>query len=196
MLHKLLENRTIILASGSPRRQQFFRELQIPFEVVLKPVDESFPDNLSTPEAIASYIAEKKNLPFTDLREQDILITGDTIVWYKGIALGKPKDEEEACAMLRQLSGTSHQVSSAVCFTTLQGSQTLCDTTTVVFRDLQEKEIRYYVEHYKPFDKAGAYGIQEWLGAVGVTTIQGSYNTVMGLPTHLVYKTLMAFATS
>ncbi len=193
MLNPLLSNHNIILASGSPRRQQFFRELDIPFTVDVKPVDEVYPGHLKGKE-ISEYLAVLKAGAFNDLKENDILITGDTIVIHSGNYLGKPTDFDDAFQMLQSLSGSSHEVISSVCFTSAERQIVVSDTAKVYFKALSEAEIRYYIENYKPFDKAGAYGIQEWIGAIGVTKLEGSYNTVMGLPTHLVYKTLMEFA--
>lgn len=193
MLKSFLSNHNIILASGSPRRQQFFKELGIPFTVVLRPVDEVYPPHLKGQE-ISEYLSILKAAAFTDLKENDILITGDTIVIHNGNYLGKPKDATDAFQMLQSLSGSSHEVISSVCFTSAERQIVVSDTAKVYFKELSEAEIRFYIENYQPFDKAGAYGIQEWIGAIGVTKIEGSYNTVMGLPTHLVYKTLMEFA--
>ena len=193
MLKSFLTNHNIILASGSPRRQQFFKELDIPFTIQLKPVDEVYPAHLKGKE-ISEYLAVLKAAAFTGLKKNDILITGDTIVIHNGNYLGKPKDTTDAFQMLQTLSGSSHEVISSVCFTPAERQIVVSDTAKVYFKELSEAEIRFYIENYKPFDKAGAYGIQEWIGAIGVTKIEGSYNTVMGLPTHLVYKTLMEFA--
>lgn len=193
MLKSFLFNHNIILASGSPRRQQFFKELDIPFTVLLRPVDEVYPPYLKGKE-ISEYLAVLKAAAFTGLKNNDILITGDTIVIHNGNYLGKPTDFDNAFQMLQSLSGSSHEVISSVCFTSAERQIVVSDTAKVYFKELSEAEIRFYIENYKPFDKAGAYGIQEWIGAIGVTKLEGSYNTVMGLPTHLVYKTLMEFA--
>lgn len=193
MLKSFLSNHNIILASGSPRRQQFFKELDIPFTIQLKPVDEVYPLHLKG-QGISEYLSILKAAAFTGLKKNDILITGDTIVIHNGNYLGKPKDTTDAFQMLQTLSGSSHEVISSVCFTSAERQIVVSDTAKVYFKELSEAEIRFYIENYKPFDKAGAYGIQEWIGAIGVTKIEGSYNTVMGLPTHLVYKTLMEFA--
>ncbi|MEX2349847.1 MAG: Maf family nucleotide pyrophosphatase [Flavobacteriaceae bacterium] len=182
----------IILASGSPRRQQFFKELNINFSIQIKSVDEIYPEELKG-EEIALYLSKLKAAAFDNLSESDILITGDTIVLHKNKCLGKPANSKEAFDMIKSLSGSVHEVVSAVCFTSAEKQVTVRDTAKVWFKELRDEEINYYVKNYKPFDKAGAYGIQEWIGAIGVTKIEGSYNTVMGLPTHLVYKTLMEF---
>ena len=190
MLNEKLKNHNIILASGSPRRQQFFKELGLDFEVRLKPVKEDYPNRLKHFE-ISDYLAQLKALPFKEeLNDNDILITSDTIVWHNGKAFGKPKDHSEAFAMIESLINTTHDVITSVCFTTNKFQKTLNDTTKVFFKSLTSQEINYYVETCKPFDKAGAYGIQEWIGQIGVTKLEGSYFNVMGLPTHLVYKVL------
>lgn len=194
MLKLQLTKYNIILASGSPRRQQFFKELNIPYTIQVKPVEEVFPEHLKGKE-IAKYLAVLKASVFNELKENDILITGDTIVLREGNCLGKPTNAEEAFDMLRSLSGTHHDVISSVCFTTTKTQLVISDVTKVYFKKLSDEEIKYYIQNHQPFDKAGGYGIQEWIGAVGVTKIEGSYNTVMGLPTHLVYKTLIEFAT-
>lgn len=193
MLQTALKNKNIILASGSPRRQQFFHELKIPFRIQLKDVDEIYPNHLKGKE-ISEYLAVLKANAFKELKENDILITGDTIVIHNQNCLEKPKDAIDAFQMLQSLSKSAHQVISSVCFTSAEKQVVVSDHTKVYFKELSDDEIRFYIENYKPFDKAGGYGIQEWIGAIGVYKIEGSYNTVMGLPTHLVYKTLMEFA--
>ncbi|NCT17649.1 MAG: septum formation protein Maf [Flavobacteriaceae bacterium CG_4_8_14_3_um_filter_34_10] len=193
MLAEKLKKFQIILASGSPRRQLFFKELGVDFVVQLIPVEEIYPNHLKGLE-IANYIAQLKASVYTNIRPKDILITSDTIVWHQDKALGKPTSSKDAFAMLQSLSGSAHQVITSVCFTTTNQQITLADTTKVWFKKLTDEEINYYIEKYNPLDKAGAYGIQEWIGSIGITKIKGSYNTVMGLPTHLVYKTLMKFA--
>mgnify|MGYP000368522580 FL=1 len=190
MLNKKLKNHHIILASGSPRRQEFFKGLGLDFEIRLKPVKEEYPPRLRHFE-ICNYLAQLKALPFKDeLKTNDILITSDTIVWHNNIALGKPRDEDEAFSILKALSGDTHEVITSVCFTTTTSEKTIHNITKVTFKTLANDEILYYIKDYKPFDKAGAYGIQDWIGQIGVTKIEGSYFNVMGLPTHLVYKTL------
>ena len=190
MLNKKLKNYHIILASGSPRRQAFFKNLGLKFEIRLKPVVEEYPPRLTHFE-ISNYLAQLKALPFkNELKENDILITSDTIVWHNNKALGKPKDENDAFTIIKSLSNTTHEVITSVCFTTKTYEKTLHAVTKVTFKALTNSEINYYIKTYKPMDKAGAYGIQEWIGQIGVTKIEGSYFNVMGLPTHLVYKTL------
>ena len=179
----------IILASGSPRRKQFFEELGINYEVILKPVQEVYPQEL-TGAAIAVYLAELKSKGFPTLKEKELLITADTIVWHNETSLAKPANTTEAVQMLQQLSNDWHEVITAVCFTSRENKRTVYAKTRVKFKLLSEEEIRFYVETYQPFDKAGGYGIQDWLGIIGIEEIQGSYTNVVGLPTHLVYKTL------
>lgn len=190
MLNDKLHNHHLILASGSPRRQQFFKDLGLTFEVRLKPVKEEYPPRLKHFE-ISDYLAQLKALPFKDeLNTNDILITSDTIVWHNDLALGKPRNAAEAFQMLASMSNKTHDVITSVCFTTTQSQKTVNAITKVTFKDLTETEINYYIDTFQPFDKAGAYGIQEWIGQIGITTIEGSYTNVVGLPTHLVYKTL------
>jgi len=190
MLSETLKNHHIILASGSPRRQQFFKELGLDFEIRLKPIKEEYPTRLKHFE-ISDYLAQLKAIPFkNELKDNDILITSDTIVWHNNKALGKPLDELDAVAMLKSLSNTTHEVITSVCFTTTNYEKTLNDITKVTFKKLTDEEIHYYIKTCEPLDKAGAYGIQEWIGQIGVTNIQGSYFNVMGMPLHLVYKSL------
>lgn len=190
MLKELLQHHRIILASGSPRRQQFFKEMGIDVEIRLKPVDEIYPDRLRKFE-ISDYLAQLKALPYKEsLKPKDILITSDTIVWHEEKALGKPRHSGEAKDILGALSGKTHEVITSVCFTTTALQKTVNCTTEVTFSSLTDSEIDFYVDHYKPLDKAGAYGIQEWIGLIGIEEIKGSYFNVVGLPTHLVYKNL------
>ncbi|WP_339895120.1 Maf-like protein [uncultured Algibacter sp.] len=194
MLNEKLKKHRIILASGSPRRQAFFKNLGLDFEIQLKPVKEEYPPRLTHFE-ISNYLAQLKALPFKkELLPNDILITSDTIVWNDNTALGKPRNENEAFSILKSLSNKTHEVITSVCFTTTNFEKTLYNITKVTFKDLSDEEINFYIKTHKPFDKAGAYGIQEWIGQIGVTKIEGSYFNVMGLPVHLVYKTLNAIA--
>lgn len=191
MLKNLLKNYHIILASGSPRRQTFFNDLGIDFTISLKPIEEVYPQHLKK-EQITDYLSELKAKPFhSELKANTILITSDTIVWHKDEALGKPKDEADAFAMLKSMSSTTHEVITSVSFSTINSCKTIHATTKVTFTELTDDEIWYYIKTFKPFDKAGAYGIQEWIGAIGISKIEGSYNNVVGLPTQLVYKTLI-----
>jgi len=190
MLKKLLNNYEIILASGSPRRQKFFEDLKIPVTIDVRPVDEVFPKHLEK-EEITNFLAVLKSGVFkNDLKKNQILITSDTIVYNSGKALGKPKDHAEAVEMIKSLSGKGHEVITSVCFTTQHSQKTLHHTTSVYFSELSDEEIEYYVTNYKPFDKAGGYAIQEWIGLIGIEKIEGSYFNVVGLPTQEVYKTL------
>lgn len=190
MLREKLKKYTIILASGSPRRQQFFRDLDIDFEIRLKEIEEIFPPNLIE-EDITDYLAVLKSDAFEgELNKNDILITSDTIVWHQNKALGKPKDYDDAFQMLQSLSNATHKVITSVCFKTLHKTEVLSETTKVTFHLLSDDEIHYYLKEYKPFDKAGSYGIQEWLGYIGVAKIEGSYPNVMGMPMDKVYQYL------
>lgn len=190
MLNDKLKNYNLILASGSPRRQQFFKDLGLEFEIRLKPVEEEYPPRLKHFE-ISDYLAQLKALPFrNELKPNDILITSDTIVWHNNKALGKPKDTAEAFNIIKSLSNATHEVITSVCFSTSSFEKTVNAVTKVTFKNFTDEEIKYYISICKPFDKAGAYGIQEWIGQIGVTKIEGSYFNVMGLPTHLVYQTL------
>lgn len=194
MLREKLKHYHIILASGSPRRQEFFKGLGIDFEVRLKPIKEDYPSRLRHFE-ISDYLAQLKSLQFeNELQTNDILITSDTIVWHNYKALGKPGTEQEAFEMLKSMSNQTHEVITSVCFKTIQSEKTVNNTTKVTFKEFSDEEIWYYVHHFNPMDKAGAYGIQEWIGQIGVTNIEGSYFNVMGLPVHLVYDTLIEFA--
>lgn len=187
----MLKDYRIILASGSPRRQRFFKEMGLDFEIRLKPLDEVYPENLKGAE-ISDYLSKLKASNFeNELLPNEILITSDTVVWHKEESLAKAKTREEAHIMLRKLSNGWHEVITSVCFTTNKKQLVKNRTTKVKFSALTDSEISYYVAEYKPFDKAGAYGIQEWIGLIGIEEIKGSYTNVVGLPTQLVYKTLM-----
>ncbi len=179
----------IILASNSPRRRELLAGLDLDFEVkVLPDIAESYPDNLPVAE-VAGYIARQKARPYRELiGENDLVITADTVVIVEDEVLGKPKDEEDARRMLQLISGRTHQVVTGVCLLTTNKEHAFSVTTDVTFKQLSEDEISYYIEHYKPFDKAGAYGIQEWIGYVGVTSINGSYFNVMGLPVQRLWE--------
>lgn len=181
----------IILASNSPRRKELLSGLGVDYEVkTMSDVDESYPDGLSGDE-IAGYIARGKAEAYRSLIQADeLVITADTIVWLDGTVMGKPKDEEEAMNMLRQLSGKTHQVITGVCLTTASMQKTFATVTDVTFAALTEDEISYYVTRYQPMDKAGSYGVQEWIGFVGVENLSGSYFNVMGLPIQRLYTEL------
>ncbi|WP_291275432.1 Maf-like protein [Flavobacterium sp.] len=191
MLREKLANKHVILASGSPRRQQFLRDLDLDFEIRLKEIEEVFPENLNAHE-ITNYLAElKANALSDELTKNDILITSDTIVWLENKALGKPKNAEDAFVMIQEMSGKAHEVITSVCIKTLERSVTFYESTKVFFLNLTDSEIKYYINLYQPFDKAGSYGIQEWIGLVGIEKIEGSYANVVGLPTHRLYYELM-----
>ncbi len=189
MLKDLLQDYEIILASGSPRRQKFFKELDIPVTIDVRPVDEVYPESLKR-EQITDYLSVLKARAFETLQPHQVLITSDTIVYNDGEAMGKPADHEEAVKMIKSLSGKDHEVITSVCFTSSDSQKVLNHTTRVHFSELSNQEIEYYVSNFKPFDKAGGYAIQEWIGLIGITRIEGSYFNVVGLPTHLVYKTI------
>ena len=191
MLSEKLKNYKLILASGSPRRQQFFRDLNLDFEIRLKEIDEIYPENLKANE-ITDFLAKLKADVF-DLSENEILVTSDTIVWLKNEALGKPKNYEDAFAILRKLSGNTHEVITSVCLKSSEKTKIFNVVTKVVFSDLSDEMIHFYLDNYKPFDKAGAYGIQEWIGLVGIEKIEGSYTNVVGLPTEKFYTELLCF---
>ncbi|AZQ58262.1 septum formation protein Maf [Maribacter sp. MJ134] len=191
MLRNILKDHKLILASGSPRRKMFFEEMGLDFEIQLRPVEEIYPEHLKGAE-ISDYLAALKASVFKDdLNPKEILITSDTVVWHDNESLAKAATPKEAFEMLKKLSDDWHQVITSVCFTTTDSQKVFNRITSVKFRELDDDEINYYITNYKPFDKAGAYGIQEWIGLVGIEEIKGSYTNVVGLPTQLVYKTLM-----
>ena len=193
MLKEKLKGYNIILASGSPRRQQFLKELDADFEVRLKEVDEIYPEHLKGTE-ITDFLAELKASSLTDtLSDNDILITSDTIVWHENKALGKPKDKDDAFEMLKSLSGKTHEVITSVCIKSNSKSEVFNEITKVSFNRISDDEINYYLDNYKPYDKAGAYGIQEWIGLIAIAKIEGSYVNVVGLPVDKVYRHLINF---
>ncbi|HDZ05847.1 hypothetical protein LCGC14_0123160 [marine sediment metagenome] len=190
MLKNKLKDHHLILASGSPRRHQFFKDMELDFEVRIKSVEEAYPSDLKGAE-ISDYLAKLKAEIFkNELQSKDILITSDTVVWHNNESLAKAVDSEEAESMLKKMSGEWHQVITSVCFTTIERQIIQHSITEVKFKELSIEEIRHYIKEYQPFDKAGAYGIQEWLGLIGIEHIKGSYTNVVGLPTQLVYETL------
>jgi len=190
MLRKKLQHKNIILASGSPRRQQFFKELDLDFTIQLKEVEEVYPNHLKA-EEITNFLSELKAAAFEHLNENDILITSDTIVWHEGKALGKPKDYEDAFQMLKSMSGKTHEVITSVSFKTNVKTETIFEITKVTFKEISDEAITYYLENYKPFDKAGSYGIQEWIGLIAISKIEGSYANVVGMPVDKVYDKLV-----
>lgn len=191
LLHETLKNHRIILASGSPRRMELLRGAGLTFTVAKNlEVEETYPENLPITQ-VAQYLSELKSKAFTEpLAPNDILLTADTVVICKGKVLGKPSNRAMAIAMLGQLSGGEHQVMSAVTIRTTTICETITRTSTVNFARLTDHEIEYYVDNYNPMDKAGSYGIQEWIGYIGIESISGSFYNVMGLPIHQLYSRL------
>ena len=187
-----LKDKNIILASKSPRRQQLLKELNIPFTIKTKEVAENY-SKLLKKKQITEYLAKLKAAAFTNLQEKDILVTSDTIVWFKGKPLEKPKDLEDAKKMLRQLSGKKHSVYTSICLKSKSKERVFSDKTTVYFKNLTSDEIDYYVENYQPLDKAGSYGVQEWIGLIGIKKIKGSYYNIVGFPVHKFYKEILKF---
>ena len=190
MLREKLQHKNIILASGSPRRQQYFKELDLDFTIQLKEVEEVYPNHLKV-EEITNFLAELKAEAFTNLNENDVLITSDTIVWHEGKALGKPKDYQDAFEMLQSMSGKTHEVITSVSFKTNAITETIFEVTKVTFKEISDEAITYYLDNYKPFDKAGSYGIQEWIGLIAISKIEGSYANVVGMPVDKVYDKLL-----
>lgn len=189
-MFNFLDKYHLILASGSPRRQQFFKDLDLAFEVRLKEIEEIYPDQLKS-EEITNYLSELKASAFEGtLADNELLITSDTIVWHHEKALGKPKNATDAFQMLQSMSGATHEVITSVTFKTNAFVDTLHEVTKVTFSNLEAAEIQYYVDKYKPFDKAGSYGIQEWIGLIAISKIEGSYTNVVGLPTEKVFHYL------
>ena len=187
-----LKKFNIVLASNSPRRKELMSGLGVDYVVKTLPdVDESYPDTLQGEEIPANISREKAEAYQSMIEPDELLITADTIVWMNGEVLGKPKDREDAIRMLRKLSGASHQVITGVCLTTKGWQNSFTVTTDVTFAVLSEEEIVYYVDKYSPMDKAGAYGVQEWIGFIGVESISGSYYNVMGLPVQKLYRELI-----
>ena len=184
----------IILASNSPRRKELLAGLDVDFSVrVIPDIDESYPAELPTAQ-IAEYISKKKARAYQQqMATDELVITADTVVILGQQVMGKPKDADEACAMLRLLSGQTHQVITGVTLTTTERTVSFSVETDVTFKTLSDDEINYYVEKYRPFDKAGAYGIQEWIGHIGVTGLKGSFYNVMGLPVQRIYEALRTF---
>ena len=193
MLRNKLSKFNIILASGSPRRQRFLKELDIPFTFEIKEVEEVYPKHLKA-EEITDYLADLKSKCFTNLNSNDLLITSDTIVWFEETALGKPKNKKDAFLMLKEMSGKQHYVYTSVSIKSCFFQKIFNDVTIVEFEKFTDEEINYYLEKFTPYDKAGSYGIQDWIGLVGVKKITGSYFNVMGLPVHKLYKELLKIA--
>lgn len=191
MLATKLSNYNIILASNSPRRQELIKDLNVPFSIKTKEIEEVYPLSLKASE-ITDFLADLKSKPFEEaLTKKDLLITSDTIVWHNNKAFGKPKDYKEAFQMLKELSDNTHKVITSICISNKNFKKIFNDTTSVTFKKLTDDEVHYYIENYQPFDKAGSYGIQEWIGKIAITKIEGSYFNVMGFPVHKLYKELI-----
>lgn len=194
MLKEKLNACHIILASGSPRRQQFFKEMDLHYTIRLKEIEEIYPEHLKANE-ITDFLAELKANAFeNELQENDVLVTSDTIVWLGGKALGKPKDYNDAFKMLQQLANQTHEVITSVCLKSVAKTEVFHCITKVTFSSLSDESICYYLDNYQPFDKAGSYGIQDWIGLIGISKIEGSYTNVVGLPTEMLFQKLMEYA--
>ena len=184
-------NYQIILGSGSSRRKELLEMTGIKFTVNSNPVNENFPESLRGKE-IAEYIVSKKTKPFREIvKENQIIITADTLVWFEDKCWGKPNDKNDAKKMLKQFAGLSHEVITSVGFLTSKNFEILTEVTEVIYKDLNEKEINYYVDTVNPIDKAGSYGIQDWIGMIGVERIKGSYTSVLGLPVPQVTRQIL-----
>ena len=192
ILKEKFRNKKIILASNSPRRKQFLTELGVTFSIQPANVNEEYPSFLKGKD-IALYIAEQKASVFSNIADDEIIITCDTVVWIDDTSLEKPQNKEDALQMLQKLSGKTHEVISAVCIKSKEKEMLFSDTTFVTFNQLSTEDILFYIETYQPYDKAGAYGIQEWIGLVGIEKINGSYTNVVGMPMEKLYKNLNAF---
>ena len=193
MLKEKLKSWNLILASNSPRRQDLLRQLGVPFVVNVRPVEEIFPEKLLGHQ-ISDYLSILKANVFNgDLKPKDLLITSDTIVWHHNSALGKPSSLKNATEMLQSLSASTHEVITSVCITSKKKQKIFNDSTKVTFREIKNDEIEFYINNFEVLDKAGAYGIQDWIGQVCVKKIEGSFFNVMGFPLHLVYKNLIEF---
>jgi septum formation protein len=189
MLHDIYEDRKFLLASKSPRRQELLKGLGIDFEIVSIDADESYPEHLVR-EEITEFISNTKSKAFRELDTEEILITADTLVWLDNEILGKPKDAEDAFEMIQKLSDSTHEVFTSVTIKSIRNNRTFSDTTQVTFAPIDEDETNFYIKNFKPFDKAGAYGIQDWLGFAKITRIHGCYYNVMGLPLPKLYEVL------
>lgn len=193
MLKDKLNTINIILASGSPRRQQFFKEMDLHYTIRLKEIEEIYPEHLQA-EEITNFLAELKANAFeNELKENDVLVTSDTIVWLNGKALGKPKDYDDAFQMLQQIANQTHEVITSVCLKSIEKTEVFHCVTKVTFANLSDEAIKYYLDNYQPFDKAGSYGIQDWIGLIGISKIEGSYTNVVGLPTEMLFQKLMQY---
>jgi septum formation protein len=193
MILNQFDNLKIILASRSPRRQHLLKELGLKFDVVIREYNEVYPEGLKG-EEIARFVAHEKAASFkNEITDNEIVIAADTIVWCNNKVLGKPVDHDDAVWILKQISGNTHEVVTGVSFLSRSKEYTFSDTTRVTFETLSDQEINYYITKYKPYDKAGAYGIQEWIGIIACSHINGSYFNVVGLPVQRLYKELQKF---
>lgn len=186
-------SKPLILASGSPRRKEILSQAGFNFKVEVKNIEEKYPSTLSA-EEVPIYLAKLKAQCFEAESTENIILTSDTVVIHRGEILGKPRDEQEAFDMIKRLSGSVHEVVSGVCIFHNTRYDTFSDVCKVYFNELSDDEIRYYINQYQPLDKAGAYGIQEWIGMAAISKIEGSFYTVMGLPIHQIYNQLKRFA--
>lgn len=191
MIFKNLINKKIILASKSTRRQELLKGLDLCFEVKIKEIDESFPKTIASSD-VSVFLAQKKAAAF-ELSNDEIIITSDTTVLLRNRILNKPQNNHEAFEMLESLSGKTHKVCTGVCIKSIEKEVLFSDFTTVTYRSLSRNEIEYYIKNFKPFDKAGSYGIQEWIGFIGIEKIEGCYYNVMGLPLSKLYQELLDF---
>lgn len=190
LLSEKLANYSLILASKSPRREMLLRGMDLPFTIEVREVEETYPKTLPLRE-VPLFLARKKAEPFLKtLKENELVLTCDTVVIRENDLLGKPQNMEDAVRILKKLASHTHEVVSGVCLTSIAGQKTATVCSKVTFGKLSEEEIRYYLKKYQPFDKAGAYGIQEWIGYVGIEKIDGSYSNIVGLPTAVVYRLL------
>ena len=193
LLTEKLKDTNIILASQSPRRKELLAGLGLKFSTISLDIDETFDRNEFKKEQITEYLSAKKAKAYTDIQPNDLIITSDTTVWVDDESLEKASNREEAYEMIKKLSGKTHSVYTSVTIRSVEKEVTFSDETQVTFADLTDEEIYFYIDNYKPFDKAGAYGVQEWIGYIGVDNMNGSYFNVMGLPTHKLYKELIKF---
>ena len=193
LLTEKLKDTNIILASQSPRRKELLAGLGLKFSTISLDIDETFDRNEFKKEQITEYLSAKKAKAYTNIQPNDLIITSDTTVWVDDESLEKASNREEAYEMIKKLNGKTHSVYTSVTIRSLEKEVTFSDETQVTFADLTDEEIYFYIDNYKPFDKAGAYGVQEWIGYIGVDNMNGSYFNVMGLPTHKLYKELVKF---
>lgn len=193
LLTEKLKDTNIILASQSPRRKELLAGLGLQFSTISLDIDETFDRNEFKKEQITEYLSAKKAKAYTNIQPNDLIITSDTTVWVDDESLEKASNREEAYEMIKKLSGKIHSVYTSVTIRSVEKEVTFSDETQVTFANLTDEEIYFYIDNYKPFDKAGAYGVQEWIGYIGVENMNGSYFNVMGLPTHKLYKELVKF---